>query len=89
MPGFIIFSASTTQAGYDLKAVISIDPGTTFTGAGTGTSGQLVGDQRRVFLQFGNASMGTIKAGRDIETIYLQRGLTGDLFTELKVKKVD
>ena len=25
-----------------------------------------------------------IKAGRDIETIYLQRGLTGDLFTELK-----
>lgn len=25
-----------------------------------------------------------IKAGRDIETIYLQRGLTGDLFLELK-----
>lgn len=25
-----------------------------------------------------------IKAGRDIETIYLQRGLSGDLFTELK-----
>ena len=25
-----------------------------------------------------------IKAGRDIETIYLQRGLAGDLFTELK-----
>jgi 23S rRNA (guanosine2251-2'-O)-methyltransferase len=25
-----------------------------------------------------------VKAGRDIETIYLQRGLAGDLFTELK-----
>lgn len=25
-----------------------------------------------------------VKAGRDIETIYLQRGLSGDLFTELK-----
>lgn len=25
-----------------------------------------------------------IKAGKDIETIYLQRGLSGDLFTELK-----
>ncbi len=78
LPGFIIFSASTTQAGYDLKAVISIDPGTTFTGAGTGTSGQLVGDQRRVFLQFGNASMGTIKAGRDIG-LFGQNAILNDM----------
>ncbi|WP_370264516.1 porin [Limnobacter sp.] len=78
LPGFIIFSASTKQAGYDLKAVISIDPGTTFTGANTGTSGQLVGDQRRVFLQFGNESMGTIKAGRDIG-LFGQNAILNDM----------
>lgn len=78
LPGFVIFSASTKQAGYDLKAVISIDPGTTFTGAGTGTSGQLVGDQRRVFLQFGNESMGTIKAGRDIG-LFGQNAILNDM----------
>lgn len=78
LPGFIVFSASTTQAGYDLKAVISIDPGTTFTGAGTGTSGQLVGDQRRVYLQFGNATMGTIKAGRDIG-LFGQNAILNDM----------
>lgn len=78
LPGFIIFSASTKQNGYDLKAVISIDPGTTFTGAGTGTSGQLVGDQRRVFLQFGNESMGTIKAGRDIG-LFGQNAILNDM----------
>lgn len=78
LPGFIIFSASTTQNGYDLKGVISIDPGTTFTGAGSGTSGQLVGDQRRVFLEFGNKSMGTFKLGRDIG-LFGQNAILNDM----------
>lgn len=66
LPGFIIFSASTRQAGYDLKGVISIDPGTTRTGTSAGGAGQDVGDQRRVYLQFGNENLGTFKFGRDV-----------------------
>ncbi|MCQ8896656.1 porin [Limnobacter humi] len=80
LPGFIVFSASTRQEGYDLKAVISIDPGTTNTGAGafSGGVGQTVGDQRRVYLQFGNAEMGTIKAGRDIG-LFGQNAILNDM----------
>ncbi|HEY1058269.1 MAG TPA: porin [Limnobacter sp.] len=80
LPGFIVFSASTKQEGYDLKAVISIDPGTTNTGAGafSGGVGQTVGDQRRVYLQFGNAEMGTIKAGRDIG-LFGQNAILNDM----------
>jgi hypothetical protein len=80
LPGFIIFSASTKQAGYDLKAVISIDPGTTNTGSSafSGGVGQTVGDQRRVFLQFGNETMGTIKAGRDIG-LFGQNAILNDM----------
>lgn len=80
LPGFVIFSASTKQAGYDLKAVVSIDPGTTNTGSNafSGGVGQTVGDQRRVFLQFGNESMGTIKAGRDIG-LFGQNAILNDM----------
>ncbi|WP_298540733.1 porin, partial [uncultured Limnobacter sp.] len=78
LPGFIIFTASTKQAGYDLKAVISIDPGTTNNNGAAGGVGQNVGDQRRVFLQFGNESMGTIKAGRDIG-LFGQNAILNDM----------
>ncbi|GLR27583.1 porin [Limnobacter litoralis] len=70
LPGFIVFSASTTQNGYDLKGVISIDPGTTNSSAAStnlnGGVGQAVGDARRVYLSFGNKDIGTLKLGRDI-----------------------
>lgn len=78
LPGFIIFTASTKQAGYDLKAVISIDPGTTNNNGAAGGVGQNVGDQRRVFLQFGNETMGTIKAGRDIG-LFGQNAILNDM----------
>lgn len=82
LPGFIIFSASTTQNGYDLGATISIDPGTTSNGGANalfgGGLGQGVADQRRVFLTFGNADMGTIKMGRDIG-LFGQNAILNDM----------
>lgn len=70
LPGFIVFKASTTQNGYDLSGVISIDPGTTNSSAAStalsGGVGQAVGDARRVYLTFGNKDLGTFKFGRDI-----------------------
>ncbi|PQJ25119.1 hypothetical protein BSZ31_09215 [Limnobacter sp. SAORIC-690] len=90
LPGFIIFSASTTQKGYDLKAVISIDPGTSTDGGTSsalgsgnlsdagGGRGQIVGDQRRVYFSVGNATMGTVKAGRDIG-LFGQNAILNDM----------
>ncbi|MFN4329410.1 MAG: porin [Limnobacter sp.] len=64
LPGFLVFTAATKQNGYDLKGVISIDPGTT-NSANNGLA-QTVGDNRRVYLTVGTDSMGTFKIGRDI-----------------------
>lgn len=75
LPGFIIFTASTKQNGYDISGTISIDPGTTSNGGGVGQS---LGDQRRVFLTFGNANMGTVKMGRDI-ALFGQNAILNDM----------
>jgi len=67
LPGFIVFTAKTKQSGYDISGTISIDPGTSVDdGTFSGGRGQSVGDNRRVFLTFGNESLGTFKFGRDI-----------------------
>lgn len=76
LPGFVVFSASTKQNGYDIKGVISIDPGTT-TGGNNGGA-QTVGDNRRVYIEFGNATMGTIKLGRDI-ALFGQNAILNDM----------
>lgn len=79
LPGFIVFTAKTKQAGYDISGTISIDPGTSVDdGTFSGTRGQSVGDNRRVFLTFGNESMGTFKFGRDIG-LFGQNAILNDM----------
>ncbi|HEX4842130.1 MAG TPA: porin [Limnobacter sp.] len=79
LPGFIIFTAKTKQNGYDISGTISIDPGTSNdNGLTSGGRGQLVGDNRRVFLTFGNSEMGTFKFGRDIG-LFGQNAILNDM----------
>lgn len=79
LPGFIVFTAKTKQNGYDISGTISIDPGTSNdNGAASGGRGQLVGDNRRVFLTFGNAELGTFKFGRDIG-LFGQNAILNDM----------
>ncbi|MGI0153876.1 MULTISPECIES: porin [Idiomarina] len=61
-PASFQFSASTQREGFDIKAVIAIEPGTTDNSAFNGN-----GDNRayRAFFTVGNAELGTIKVGRD------------------------
>lgn len=61
-PASFQFSASTQREGFDLKAFLAIEPGTTDNSAFNGN-----GDNRayRAFFTVGNADMGTIKVGRD------------------------
>lgn len=79
LPGFIVFTAKTKQNGYDISGTISIDPGTSNDdGTFSGGRGQSVGDNRRVFLTFGNESMGTFKFGRDIG-LFGQNAILNDM----------
>lgn len=79
LPGFIIFTAKTKQNGYDVSGTISIDPGTSGDdGTFSGGRGQSVGDNRRVFLTFGNESLGTFKFGRDIG-LFGQNAILNDM----------
>jgi predicted porin len=79
LPGFIIFTAKTKQNGYDISGTISIDPGTSVNdGTFSGGRGQAVGDNRRVFLTFGNADLGTFKFGRDIG-LFGQNAILNDM----------
>ena len=78
LPGWINFVATTQANGQDIKAHISFAPGINnnsnviglSNGANAGGSGngspysQI--DTRNVYFQFGNASWGTLKFGRDI-----------------------
>lgn len=92
LPGFINFTASTTQKGYDIKANVGVHPGTSNEGglvlnpaagnlpaqAVAGGVGNSVGDARQVWLSFGNANMGTIKLGRDIG-LFQQQAILNDM----------
>lgn len=62
LPNGLITSASTTSGGYDVKALIGIYHSTATDSAIAQNS---VVDVRQAFFTFGNASMGTIKIGRD------------------------
>jgi hypothetical protein len=81
LPGWINFVFTTKAGGMDLKAHIGLAPGindsshiiglpsTVAGGAGGipgGTSPYSQIDTRANYLSFGNASMGTVKLGRDI-----------------------
>lgn len=81
LPGWINFAYTTRAGGLDVKAHVSFAPGindsssviglpsTVAGGAGGipgGTSPFTQIDTRSNYLSFGNASMGTVKLGRDI-----------------------
>lgn len=78
LPGWINFVATTQSNGLDIKAHVSFAPGinnnsqviglpigNNADGAG-GTNPYSQIDTRNVYFQFGNASWGTLKLGRDI-----------------------
>ena len=62
LPNGLVTSASSTQGGYDVKALIGIY-NSTATDSAIGQNS--VVDVRQAFFTFGNAQMGTIKLGRD------------------------
>ncbi|WP_417687936.1 porin [Pseudidiomarina sp.] len=61
-PASFQFSASTQREGFDITAMLAVEPGTTDNSAFNGN-----GDNRayRAFFTVGNAEMGTLKVGRD------------------------
>jgi predicted porin len=77
LPAALSISAATTQAGYDINVTFGLYPGISTNDGGSpnlgntsktrntalGTTGL---DVRQVFLTFGNSSMGTVMAGRNI-----------------------
>jgi predicted porin len=83
LPGWLNFVVTTQQEGYDIKAHFGYAPGinssSTIVGLPDGT-GQAFAqtDHRNVYLQFGNASMGTIKMGRDIG-LFAQTPILNDM----------
>ncbi|HET6719928.1 MAG TPA: porin [Rhodocyclaceae bacterium] len=75
LPGWINFVVTTQQEGYDIKAHFGLAPGinsnSPIVGLPSGVDPTLADayskiDSRQVYFQFGNASMGTLKFGRDI-----------------------
>jgi len=62
LPNGLVVSATSTQGGYDVKALIGIYNATA-TDSALGQNS--VVDVRQAFFTFGNASMGTVKLGRD------------------------
>ncbi|HEY5761604.1 MAG TPA: porin, partial [Rhodocyclaceae bacterium] len=83
LPGWIHFAATTQQDGYDIKAHFGFAPGINSSssivglpdGAGNAYSQT---DNRNVYFQFGNASMGTLKFGRDIG-LFMQNPILNDM----------
>ncbi len=61
-PASFSLTAATNRANYDIAATLAIEPGTTDNAAFNGNKD---GEAFRAFFTFGNASMGTIKVGRD------------------------
>ena len=62
LPNGLVVSATSTQGGYDVKALIGIY-NSTATDSALGQNS--VVDVRQAYFTFGNASMGTVKLGRD------------------------
>ncbi len=62
LPNGLVASAASTQGGYDVKALIGIY-NSTATDSAIGQNS--VVDVRQAYFTFGNASMGTVKLGRD------------------------
>ncbi|HVS27745.1 MAG TPA: hypothetical protein VHE58_10730 [Burkholderiales bacterium] len=69
LPSALVFSAKTTQEGFDIGVTIGMYPGSNAHGA-VGPQGQQLGstdiNMRQQFLTFGDKEMGTFKFGRDL-----------------------
>lgn len=63
LPNVLAFSGKTRQNDLDVAFTISINPGAAQSGA---LSGGSASEQRQAFLTFGDASWGSIKAGKDL-----------------------
>ena len=75
LPNGLVTSASSTQGGYDVKALIGIY-NSTATDSAIGQNS--VVDVRQAFFTFGNAQMGTVKLGRDYG-IFGANAILGDM----------
>ena len=83
LPGWLNFVVTTQQEGYDIKAHFGIAPGinssSSIVGLPDGTGAAYAQtDHRQVYFQFGNASMGTLKFGRDIG-LFAQTPILNDM----------
>jgi len=74
LPAFLAVSGKTRQNDLDIGFTISINPGIR-TGEALSSAGQ---ENRQAFLTFGDASWGTIKAGRDLG-IYASDAILSDM----------
>jgi predicted porin len=63
LPNYLSVSGTTRQNDLDVAFTISINPGSSTTGAGKQTSHQ---ENRQAFLTFGDKSWGSIKLGKDL-----------------------
>jgi predicted porin len=75
LPNGLVTSASSTQGGYDVKALIGIYNSTATDSA---ISQNSVVDVRQAYFTFGNAQMGTVKLGRDYG-IFGANAILGDM----------
>ena len=65
LPSFLVFTAKTTQEGFDIGATIGFYPGINIAGGPAALGGSAI-NMRQNFLFFGDKEMGTIKMGRDL-----------------------
>lgn len=75
LPNGLVASAASNQGGYDVKALVGIYSATATDSAISQNSSV---DVRQAFFTFGNASMGTIKLGRDYG-IFGANAILGDM----------
>src|SRR5947207_8564455 len=66
LPSALVFSAKSSQSGWDIGVTIGFYPGLNDSGTAgkTGLSTSTI-DLRRTFLTFGDKTIGTIKVGKD------------------------
>ena len=62
LPNFLTVSGKTRQNDLDVTFLISMSP----SSSGNGANGTVANENRQAFLTFGDASWGTIKAGKDL-----------------------
>jgi len=75
LPNYIIVSGKTRQNDLDVGFTISMQPGGAQAHMASGGSSQ---EQRQAFLTFGDASWGSIKAGKDLG-IYASDAILNDM----------